>query len=57
MPATYAGFGDVGYIHEEGAKALGNAPSAMRAMAAAVVAWFRGLSAGELAGQSLEWVY
>ena len=57
MPATYAGFVDVGYIHEEGAKALGNTPNTMRAMAAELVAWFRDLSAGELAGQSLERVY
>ncbi len=57
MPATYAGFVDVGYLRAEGADALGSNPDAVRIMAAEVVAWFRGLSGGELAGQSLERVY
>ena len=57
MPVPYAGFADIGYLQAEGAKALGRTPNAARPMAAELVAWFRNLSAGELAGQSLERVY
>ena len=57
MPATYAGFVDVGYLRAEGAKALGSNANAVRTMAPELVAWFRNLRAGELAGQSLERVY
>ena len=47
MPAIYAGFVDVGYIHAEGIKALGRTANPI---AAEVVAWFRDLSAGDAAG-------
>ena len=57
MPVPYAGFADIGYLQAEGAKALGSSPNAVRPMAAELVAWFRNLSAGELAGQRLERVY
>lgn len=57
MPAIYAGFVDVGYLRAEGAKALGSNANAVRTMAAELVSWFRGLSTGELAGQSLDRVY
>ena len=53
MPTTYAGFVDVGYLHAEGAKALGSNANAVRTMAPELVAWFRNLRAG----QSLERVY
>ena len=36
---------------------MGRSPNAVRPMAAELVAWFRNLSAGELAGQRLERVY
>lgn len=57
MPATYSGFVDVGYLRAEGAKAMGRTPNSVRTMAAELVAWFRRLSADELAGQSLDRVY
>ena len=57
MPQTYAGFVDIGYLHAEGAKAIGNNRGAVRPVATDVVAWFRGLAAGHLVGQSLERVY
>ena len=57
MPQTYAGFVDIGYLHAEGAKAVGRNRGAVRPVATDIVAWFRGLAAGQLAGQSLERVY
>ena len=57
MPQTYAGFVDTGYLHAEGAKAVGENRGPVRPVATDVVAWFRGLAAGQLVGQSLERVY
>lgn len=57
MPQTYAGFVDIGYLHAEGAKAIGNKRGAVRPAATDIVAWFHGLAAGRLVGQSLERVY
>lgn len=57
MPATYAGFVDVGYLRAKRAKALDSNANAMRTMAAELVTWFRGLSTAELAGQSLDRVF
>ena len=57
MPQTYAGFDDIGYLHAEGAKAVGNNRRAVRPFAAGIVAWFRNLAANRLTGQNLERVY
>lgn len=57
MPQTYAGFVDIGYLHAEGAKAVGNSRGAVRPVAADIVAWFRNLATKQLAGQSLDRVY
>ena len=57
MPQTYAGFVDIGYLHAEGAKAVGISRGAVRPVAADIAAWFRDLAAGHLAGQSLDRVY
>ena len=57
MPQNYTGFVDIGYLHAEGAKALGENRGTVRPVAADIVAWFHGLTAGQLIRQSLERVY
>ncbi len=57
MPQTHAGFVDIGYLHAEGAKAVGNNRSNLRPIATDIVAWFRDFGSSRRPERNLDRVY